>query len=115
MMKTSNRTLRVVLSLALSVATSAVAFIAPVLIASGFMQERLRVASVGAETLPTRSLFLTGTVTRSGNDATYTPTVLNAAHLTSGELPTARIAEDVARTVSVTIETAAVLTLNSTP
>lgn len=42
-------------------------------------------------------------------------TALDASLLNTGTVPTARISEDVARTVSVTVPTASVLTLNSTP
>lgn len=42
-------------------------------------------------------------------------TALNASNLSSGEIPTARLAEDVARTTSVTVVTGSVLTLNTTP
>ena len=44
-----------------------------------------------------------------------TVNALDASTLTSGTLPTTRLSEDIARTVSVTIPTASVLTLNSTP
>ncbi|MGA9768275.1 MAG: hypothetical protein WBV94_04490 [Blastocatellia bacterium] len=42
-------------------------------------------------------------------------TALNASNIASGEVATARLAEDVARTTSVTVATGSVLTLNDTP
>jgi hypothetical protein len=40
---------------------------------------------------------------------------LDASSLTAGTLPTVRLSQDVARTVTVTVPTASVLTLNGTP
>jgi hypothetical protein len=59
--------------------------------------------------------FHVETLTYRGSPTIVSSTDANASNLTSGTLPTLRMSEDVARTTSVTVPTASVLTLNTTP
>jgi hypothetical protein len=50
-----------------------------------------------------------------GSPTIVSSTDANASNLTAGTLPTLRLNEDIARTITVTVPTASVLTLNTTP
>jgi hypothetical protein len=59
--------------------------------------------------------FHVETLSYRGSPTIVSSTDANASNLTSGTLPTLRLSEDVARTTSVTVPTASVLALNTTP
>ncbi len=71
-------------------------------------------ATVAGSSTPTFT-FSVRIMAFSADQLVTATTALDATLLTTGFVPTVRLSEDVARTASVTVTTASVLTLNGTP
>lgn len=104
-------------------AFSVFALLAVLLFAVGFQFDRLRIGAVGgADPLPTRIFKLTGTVSRSGNEATYTPPVTSVAGTANqvtvtpaAGVYTVGLDESIARTIQVPLSAANIIAMGTTP